>query len=325
MKISAPRTVCALLVAGLAVTSVGAAVQPMDDTALAAKIAQGIIAACPMADPADEKARDASADKLARFALLRDTLSDPLYWGGHTAGASYDPADSQLTLFNPLVWRRMYLSLFMFPGPYRIERADPYLLLWIPYQFRSKLDMGAYPYPFWHSKKKWDSYQLATQLILVFENGKIIAACRSENQDKTRPYVAHPWDGRWRWTDAKGQEQPHVSLYTYLFSPDNPYVKELDAAYRAFEAAAREQSCSICHSPNNATAMNPLRLLTFPSQSLTMRRNIVAQLQQNRMPLDTGIPDDAARQKLLELAREFAAVGDQALDYEGEPKSPDSH
>ena len=46
---------------------------------------------------------------------------------------------------------------------------------------------------------------------------------------------------------------------------------------------------------------------------------------QNRMPLDTGIPDDAARQKLLELAREFAAVGDQALDYEGEPKSPDSH
>src|SRR5947209_14631807 len=174
MKISAPRTVCALLVAGLAVTSVGAAVQPMDDTPLAAKIAQGIIAACPMADPADEKARDASADKLARFALLRDTLSDPLYWGGHTAGASYDPADSQLTLFNPLVWRRMYLSLFMFPGPYRIERADPYLLLWIPYQFRSRLDMGAYPYPFWHSKKKWDSYQFATELILVFQNGKII-------------------------------------------------------------------------------------------------------------------------------------------------------
>src|SRR5205809_5326126 len=74
-----------------------------DDVALALQIAQGLIAACPMADPADEKARDASADKLARFALLRDTLSDPIYWGGHTAGASYDPADSQLTLFNPLV------------------------------------------------------------------------------------------------------------------------------------------------------------------------------------------------------------------------------
>ena len=186
----------------------------------------------------------ASADKLARFALLRDTLSDPLYWGGHTAGASYDPADSQLTLFNPLVWRRMYLSLFMFPGPYRIERADPYLLLWIPYQFRSKLDMGAYPYPFWHSKKKWDSYQLATELILVFEKGKIIAAYRSDSQDPGRPYLARVWDGEWHWTDAAGQEQPYVSLYTYLFSAANPHVTRLDAAYRALEAEARRLGVS---------------------------------------------------------------------------------
>jgi hypothetical protein len=65
--------------------------------------------------------------------------------------------------------------------------------------------------------------------------------------------------------------------------------------------------------------MNPLRLLTFPNQSLTMRHNIVAQLQQNLMPLDTGIPDDGERQKLLALAQQFAAIGDQALGYEGEP------
>src|SRR5262249_15175930 len=202
-----------------------------DDVALAQKIAQGLIAACPLADPGDEKARDASAEKLAKFALLRDSISDPIYWGGHTAGASYDPGDSQLTLFNPFVWRRMYLSLFMFPGSYQIERADPYIVLHLPYQFRNQLDMGAYPYPFWHSKKKWDSYQLATELLLIFEDGKIIAAYRSENQDKKRPYVAHQWDGRWRWTNGKGQEQPYVSLYSYLFSPDNPHVSRLDAAY----------------------------------------------------------------------------------------------
>ena len=41
------------------------------------------------------------------------------------------------------------------------------------------------------------------------------------------------------------------------------------------------------------------------------------------MPLDTGIPDDAERQKLLGLAQQFAAVGDQALDYEGERKAPE--
>jgi hypothetical protein len=290
-----------------------------DDVALAQQIAKGLFAACPLADPGDEKARDDSAEKLGKFTLLRDTLGDPLPWGGHTAGVGFDPTDSQLTLFNPFVWRRMYLSLFMFPGTYRLEKADPYLLLHLPYQFRNQLDMGAYPYPFWHSKKKWDSYQYATELILVFQQGKIVAAYRSDQQDKKRPHVAHDWDGRWQWTDAKGQEQPYVSLYTYLLSPENPYANELDVAYRAFAAAAREQSCSICHSPNNATAMNPLRLLTFPNQSLAMRHNIVAQLAQNLMPRDTGIPDDATRQKLLGLAEQFAAVGDQALKYEGEP------
>jgi len=118
---------------------------------------------------------------------------------------------------------------------------------------------------------------------------------------------------------------PYVSLYTYLFSPANPHISRLDAAYRVFEAAAREQSCSVCRSPNNATAMNPLRLLGFPNQALTLRHTIVAQLEHNLMPLDTGIPDDAERQKLLALAREFAAVGDQALDYEGEFKLSEGH
>ncbi len=322
MRTNAPRAACALLVTGLAVASVAAAVPPVDDSALATKIAQGIIAACPLADAQDEKARDLSAVKLTQFTLLRDSLNDPLYWGAHTPGQSYAPGLSQLTLFNPLVWRRMYLSLFMFPGQYRLERSGPFLLLHLPYRFRNQLDPGAYPYPFWHAKKKWDSYQLATELILVFENSKIIAAYRTEQQDPTRPYVPRQWDGRWRWTDAQGREMPYVALYTYLFSSDNPYVSRLDAAYRALEEAAREQSCTICHSPNNATAMNPLRLLTFPNQSLTMRHNIVTQLEQNLMPLDTGIPDDATRQKLLALARDFAAVGDQALEYEGEPKAP---
>src|SRR5262245_29025664 len=71
------------------------------DAPLAQKIAQGLIAACPPADPGDEKARDQSAEKLAHFALLRDSLSDPISWGAHTAGASYAPTDSQTTLFNP--------------------------------------------------------------------------------------------------------------------------------------------------------------------------------------------------------------------------------
>jgi hypothetical protein len=48
----------------------------------------------------------------------------------------------------------------------------------------------------------------------------------------------------------------------------------------------------------------------------------VPRLQQNLMPLDTGIPDDATRQKLLALAEQFAAVGDQTLKYDSEPLLP---
>src|SRR5690349_2487333 len=115
-----------LLPALLVATGIGRPQQTTDDVALAQQIAQGLLAACPLADPADEKARDQSAEKLAQFTLLRDTLSDPISWGTHSAGPSYAPADSQTTLFNPFVWRRMYLSLFMFPGPYRVEHAGPY-------------------------------------------------------------------------------------------------------------------------------------------------------------------------------------------------------
>jgi hypothetical protein len=316
-----PFTVLArlsLLVPVLLVASRIALPQTPDDAPLAEKIAQGLIAACPPADPGDEKARDQSAEKLAHFTLLRDSLSDPIYWGGHTAGASYAPRDSQTTLFNPFVWRRMYLSLFMFPGRYRIESSAPYTVLRLPYQFRNQLDIGAYPYPFWHSKKKWDSYQLATELLLVFEQGRIIAAYRSEQQDPGRPSVPRVWDGQWHWTDAAGHEQPYVSLYTYLFSPDNPHVASLDAAYRALEAEARQYNCTFCHSPANPAQMNPLRLLNFPNQALTVRHQIVTQLEQNRMPPGEGITDDTQRQKLIEWAKRFAAVGDQALDYEGE-------
>jgi hypothetical protein len=313
-----PARLALLLPALLVASGVAVPQQTSDDVRLAQKIAEGLIAACPLADPTDEKARDQSAEKLTRFTLLRESSRDPIHWGGHTAGKSYAPEASQTTLFNPFVWRRMYLSLFMFPGPYRMERADPYLLLRLPYQFRNGLDPGAYPYPFWHSKKKWDSYQLATELILVFQNGKIIAGYRSDKEDPTRPSVARQWDGLWTWIDAAGREMPYDALYRYLFSASNPHVGRLDAAYRALEGEARQYNCSFCHSPANPVGMNPLRLLNFPNQALTVRHQIVTQLEENLMPLGVGIPDDGQRQKLIGLAKRFAEVGDQALDYEGE-------
>jgi hypothetical protein len=58
------------------------------DLTVARAIAEGLIAACPLADARDERARDLAADRLAQFALLRDVTRDPIFWGGRTGWES---------------------------------------------------------------------------------------------------------------------------------------------------------------------------------------------------------------------------------------------
>jgi hypothetical protein len=128
-----------------------------DDAILATEVAQALVDACPVASPGDENARGACAEKLARLTVLRDIMSEPFLWGGQKPGAGYGLADSNTTRFNPLVWRKMYLSLSMFTGERRIERVDGKTVLHLANRFRNELDIGSYPYPFWHSKAKWDS------------------------------------------------------------------------------------------------------------------------------------------------------------------------
>ena len=287
------------------------------DELIAKNIAEGLIAASPVADPSDAGAREVAAAKITEFALLRDTLRNPILWGEKAPGRSYRPEESDLNVFNSFVWRRMYLPLFMFTGKYRIEKAEGLTLLSLDCRFRYGLDAGAYPYPFWHSEKKWLSYEFSPTIIFIFENGKIIAAVRSDTQDSTRPQVARTWDGNFRWMD-RGQEMPYVALFTYLFSPKNPYVRELDSAYRALEAEARQYNCGYCHSPSNPTKMNPLRLINLPNQALSIRHQIVTQLEENKMPPAEHVWDKELQQKLIGLAKAFATVGDRALQFEGE-------
>jgi hypothetical protein len=308
----------------LLVLAIGIALPaPSDDVALADQLAQELLAACPIAGPDDEKARDASAGRLTRSIFLRERMSEPFFWGPHRRGGGYDPADSSLTRFNPLVWRRMYLSLLMFEPGYRIEQVGSLTLLHIPVRFRNSLDPGSYPYPFWHSSRKWESWQFTTEILFLLEEGRVLGAYRSEQEDRKRSFVPRRWDGHWQWTSPSGETLPRASLYTYLFSPQNPHVGRLETAYRALEAEARARSCFVCHSPSNSADMNPLRLLNYPNQALTERHAVVQQLEENLMPPNEGIVDEAERQKLLALAQEFAATGDQALDYEGEFKLPD--
>ncbi len=293
---------------------------------LAKSIARGLAAACPLgADPADERARDDCAGKLTELGALRDTMREPFIWGGQAADASYR-LDSNTSKFNARVWRRMYLSTFMFGSSFRIEQVGTSTVLHMPVTFRYALPIGAFPYPFWHSDKKWNSYSYATTIHFILEDGQVIGALRSSEQDVTRPKVPHSWNGLWTWNQG-GAQMPYVSLYKYLLSRNNPLEARLNKAYRALEAQMRQYSCPVCHAPDNLGNAPQLEFFVYPNQALAGRHDIVTQLLKNAMPppanmlgVPAGIADAEERALLLQLAREFEAAGDQALAWERDNK-----
>jgi hypothetical protein len=316
--------IVALLGAGTACESAPA---PDPSVVTARLVADKLVAACPLAAPSDETARASCAAALSGDKELGAVMNEPFLWGGQTAGAGYRLEDSNMNRFNVFVWRRMYLSLMMFPGGWTMEQTtDGLTVVHIPVSFRNALAPGSYPYPFWHSAKKWDSYQLAREVILEFRDGKWIGAMRAADQDPSRPRVAHTWSGLWRWQEGDAQ-MPYVSLYSYLLSPENPNTARLDAAYRELSNGLRAQACFMCHSPDNHASQTQLEFFNYPPQALYSRNSIIEQLQKNAMPpaandlgLAQGIADDGDRQQLITLAREFKAAGDAALAFEGELK-----
>jgi hypothetical protein len=300
-----------------------------DDVALATQVSDALMEECPAAAANDEVARHLCAARLTDDKFVAGVMQEPFLWGGRKPGTSYHPEESPMNKFNVFVWRRMYLSLLMFTGERTIEQtSDGLTVVHLGYQFRNGLDMGSYPYPFWHSKKKWDSYELSKEFLMIFQNGKWVGAMRGADLDPARPHVAHVWSGQWHW-EAGSQQQPYVSLYSYLFSKANPHVERIDTAYRALSEGLRNQSCFMCHSPDNYAQSTKLEFFNYPNQALYARNDIITDLQNNAMPpaantlgLPKGIASDADRQELLTLARAFKVAGDDALAFEGELKPP---
>lgn len=292
------------------------------DQALARDIAEGLAKACPMAAPGDEAARLACSDALGRFALLRDTMEEPFLWGGQGKDKPLDLAENKLTRMNPLVWRKMYASLYMFGADYRLETVGTTTVLLMPFEFRGALDAGSYPYPFWHSKGKWTNYHQAKEIAIVIEGGRLLGGLRGAEQDPSRPVVDRTFDGNWSWSSLEGIPQPqNAMLYSNLFSPENELVPELDRTFRALEEKARTQNCNLCHSPDNSQNAAELVLLNYPNQALYARHTIVAELELRTMPPTLGVEDQAERMELIRLAKEFQAAAEQALALEGEPVS----
>jgi hypothetical protein len=287
-----------------------------DDTAkltLAAAIAD----ACPLAAPNDAAARNQCADALSDSALLRDATSETILWGGQPADKTLDKVidEASLTAFNPRVWRRMYLSTFMFTGEAYVTQEGKYRVLHMPVQFRNLLDPGEYPYPFWHSEKKWRAYEVSLEVLFYYDGDTLVGSTRSAMKDESRSHFARMWDGNWTW---EGGAQPRVTLYSNLFSATNPNVERLESAYRALEDGMRTQNCTTCHDPTNAAMAKQLELLNYPNQALGSRHDVVAQLEHNAMPPGIGVSDQLVRIDLIRLANEFAVAGDEALKFEGE-------
>lgn len=321
-----PAPVAAALPASDALAQVPA---PSADAVLADAIGRGVVAACPANGTGpDPVARQRCADGLTALGVLRDSLHDPVLWGGQSPGAGYDVSKSRTTQMNALVLRRMYMSVFAFGPEYRIEPTPTGVVLHVATRFYDQLDAGDYPYPFWHSAGKWQSYERSKEMLFFIERGEVTAVLRSSEQDPSRPHVEHAWDGKWSWQSARGEE-PRNALFISLFSASNPHVAALDTAYRAFEEAQRKSRCVSCHDPSNFAKASSLELFSYPNQALTGRHDIVRELRANEMPPATaetppGIAEETYRNELLGLAERFASLGDEALRFEGEriPRAP---
>lgn len=307
--------------------------KPIQDI-VAERIAKQLIAASPVVDPANAAARDEAGCRLADCADLMEAAGTRILWGGFNPAQGYDPdayrlidtSDDtafQLTELNPTVWAKLYLSTFMFKGAYTMRTEGRFTVLELEAEFRGKLDPGEYPYPFWHNPNKWTAYVNAEKVALVFSSGRLLSAMRVAPDPLSLKLIKRDWDAQWTWTNEKGEPQPRVALYSYLFSKDNPHVADLDASYRRLEKTFRDQNCLSCHEPDNRSRINDLLLLNYPNQALIARRSLVAVLEDNKMPPGnelahepTGIQDEAVRKELITLAQEFERTADAAFAYE---------
>jgi mono/diheme cytochrome c family protein len=318
-----PLSACALLLVPPAAPAAKDAPTSLEKLEL--RIGKGLTQLSPPADPADAWARDEAARKLSHFDALASTLGDVVLWGGYDAKKGYDPKGYTLTEFYAPTWVKLYLSTFMFSGTPVLAHEGDLDVVEVPAKFRGNLEPGDYPYPFWHSAEKWRAYKNTDAVVLVFRGEKIVAAYRKVGDAPSSDGPERPWDGQWKWTAADGSQQPRVALFTYLFSPENPKVAPLEAAYRSLEETFRGQNCTSCHAPDNKSKMKPLLLLNYPNQALAARHALVETLGYNLMPPEDkekgtheGIADPQVRQGLIDRAKAFEKAADDALAFEQE-------
>jgi hypothetical protein len=296
--------------------------------AAAADLAADLSRACPVAATGDQTAFDACRVGLFGESAVRRQLSPVVLWGRQR-----DPAlalkETSLTQFAPDVLTGMYLPLFMFNGDHTVDYVEREGLFQIRVRaaFRNRLQPGQFPYPFWHEAEKWSMYQGANEVLFWWDGGKRqVKAAQFTVFGKQAPLVASQhvpaprFDGQWMWTDDSGRTQPKVTVFDGLFRADNPYLKQLDASYKALALRLREGQCSECHVPNNPDKSNRLVLLQTPAHAAGEIQRLLKSVRDDRMPRDqAGVEaplDTHTKQALLQDGEAFAKVVEAAKRWE---------
>jgi hypothetical protein len=122
----------------------------------------------------------------------------------------------------------MYIPLFMFNGKHTVQydEREKLFLVKLEVAFRNRLAPGEFPYPFWHSADKWNTYQGANNVLLRFDpktakvkiaqftdrgaTAPIVRPTTSIRQvrrpvDVDRLARRHAAAGRFRWSVPQGQ------------------------------------------------------------------------------------------------------------------------
>lgn len=292
---------------------------PLTKEAFGDQLAQSLFRASPLARSSDKQAHQKAIEFISGDDFLRTRINAAFLWGGQNKVGNYNTFDQHLNRFNSLVWRKFYLSLFMFEGTYETFQTDEVVAYIFPIQFRGELADGSYPYPFWHSAGKWKKYNEAKSLIFLVKNNKVVAVMRSAaKQDLIPNYTTRIWNGVFRWFD-NGVQQPRVNNYATVFSALNPHIDALDKVYRRMALGFRSENCMLCHAPTNEADMKMLEILSSPAHALAAKDRLPIILQANAMPPTVGISDHEVKSTLVELAKEFQKAANRALAYEREP------
>jgi hypothetical protein len=259
---------------------------------------------------------------------LRKGLAPVVLWGRPSPDGRR-LRDTNLTQFAPDVLSGLYLPMFMLTGDYEIN-FDPTERLYrarVSALFRNALDLGQYPYPFWHDAKKWADYQAANEVTLWVDPAKVkvvimqfSARGKPDPRLTSVPRTPPAFDGKWMWTDTNGQSQPRPALFVGLMRGNNPYLAQLEGTFRDLAGELRKGTCNECHAPDNSVGMKRLVLMQTPVHAAGEIKRIMRAVRDDKMPLDdAGLYkelDPAIKATLLQYGAAFESVVDAARDWE---------